>query len=135
LSFEECIADLEAAIDAIRRRNSGCNFLITTSPVPLRKTSTDQDIVVANMQSKSILRAACGIIADRGLADYFPSYEAALLSSPDKVWQSDRRHVTDEFVAGIVNHLLAAYCPSARSAFVQAPVAKSFAHSAVGVRG
>jgi len=110
--FDKCVTDLSAAIAAIRRQNPSCKFIVTTSPVPLKKTFTGQDVIIANMQSKSVLRAACGIVADRGLADYFPSYEAAMLSAPDNVWQSDQRHVTNEFVERIVDHLLRVYCPA-----------------------
>ena len=110
LSFEQCQADLLAAIDIVRARNPAVKVLITTSPVPLSATFSGQDVRVANTYSKSVLRAVCGAVTlQRPLVDYFPSYECATLSFPVRVWEPDRIHVSSGFVGKIVAHMLDHY--------------------------
>jgi hypothetical protein len=87
------------------------------------------------MQSKSLLRTVCGRIADNDLADYFPSYEAALLSAPRWVSKLDRRHVTSRFVGRMVDRLLATYCPAPQTAFDPERRIKAFRAPAVEVSG
>ena len=110
LSYQQCLADLLAAIDVVRARNPGVKVLITTSPVPLSATFSGQDVRIANAYSKSVLRAVCGAASlERPAVDYFPSYEAATLSAPDLVWEADRIHVAGGFVGKIVAHMLDHY--------------------------
>ena len=110
LSYEQCQADLLAAIDIVRDRNPKVKVLVTTSPVPMSVTFSGEDVRVANTHSKSVLRAACGAAAMlRPLVDYFPSYESASLSFPVRVWETDRIHVNSGFVGKIVAHLLDHY--------------------------
>ena len=110
LSYEQCLADLLAAIDVVRARNPGVKVLITTSPVPLGVTFSGRDIRIANTYSKSVLRAVCGAASlQRPMVDYFPSYESATLSHPDRVWDTDRIHVAGGFVGKIVAHMLDHY--------------------------
>ena len=117
LSYEQCLADLLAAIDAVRARNPGVKVLITTSPVPMSATFSGKDVRIANAYSKSVLRAVCGAAsALRPLVDYFPSYEAATLSAPDRVWETDRIHVAGSFVGKIVSHLLDHYLEGGEAA-------------------
>jgi len=81
LSNIEVVRDLETVIRLIRRINSKMQFIFTVSPVPLMATATNQNVVVATMYSKSVLRAAAGQLADKHrFVDYFPSYE--IISSP-----------------------------------------------------
>lgn len=94
-----------------KRRRIVCSV----SPVPLFATFTDDDVLVANMYSKSTLRSVVSeAIADArsslGAAiDYFPSYELAMLSSRDVVWRKkhltgepDGRHVRPAFVREVI---------------------------------
>ncbi len=111
LSFEE----VETALEEIRRILEGHGKLgqkrvLTVSPVPLGRTFTADDIVVANMTSKSTLRTAATRLTDRveGM-DYFPSYEAVSLSDPNLSWQQDRRHVSDVVVGQIIQTFLVRY--------------------------
>lgn len=109
LDYAASAEHLSTAVDIIRKHNPKAKILITVSPVPLRLTFTGEDIAVANTYSKSVLRAACGALArSRELIDYFPSYEAVMLSSRG-VWQKDRRHVSDRFVRKIVADLVERY--------------------------
>ena len=110
LSYDQCEADLLAAIDVVRARNPGVKVLVTTSPVPMSATFSGQDVRTANAYSKSVLRAACGAVAmQRPLVDYFPSYESATLSFPVQVWEPDRLHVSSSFVGKIVARMLDHY--------------------------
>jgi hypothetical protein len=109
LDEDECKADLLAAIDIVRKHNPKVKVLITVSPVPLRYTFTKQDVLVANTYSKSALRTACQeIVSERPLVDYFPSFEAVMLST-SRVWQRDRRHVDEGLVGEIVSRVVAKY--------------------------
>jgi tetratricopeptide (TPR) repeat protein len=110
LTYEQCQADLLAAIDVVRARNPTIKVLITTSPVPLTATFSGQDVLVANSQSKAVLRAVCGAVPLlRPMTDYFPSYESATLSFPTGVWAPDRLHVSQPFIGKIVAQLVKHY--------------------------
>lgn len=110
LTFDACREDLLAAIDTVRARNPAIKVMLTTSPVPMTASFTGQDVRVANMHSKSVLRAACGEVAmQRPLVDYFPSYESVTLSNPDGIWREDRLHVAPQFIGKIVARMLDAY--------------------------
>lgn len=112
LEFSQCFDSLNAVIQIVRRHNPKAKFLITVSPVPLHTTFTGKDILTANMHSKSVLRAACAELCEKNeQTDYFPSYEAAMLSRR-WVWAKDRRHITDWFVSQMVDSLAEKYFPS-----------------------
>lgn len=49
--------------------------IFTVSPIPLNFTFTDNDIVVANKYSKSMLRASVEQFIDNKNIFYFPSFE------------------------------------------------------------
>lgn len=74
--------NLDLAIRRIRKaREKGPKFLLTVSPVPLTATNSGNHVLVATMESKSILRAAAAKIAkSKTRVDYFPSYE--IISAP-----------------------------------------------------
>lgn len=70
------------AISLIRKeRKKGPRILLTVSPVPLTATNSGNHVLVATMESKSILRAVAGNVA-AGIkgTSYFPSYE--IINSP-----------------------------------------------------
>lgn len=63
-------------IKKIRRLNPDVTVLLTVSPVPLTATRSGKHVLVATMESKSILRAVAGQVAEQfPFVDYFPSYE------------------------------------------------------------
>ncbi|WP_281177571.1 GSCFA domain-containing protein [Rubellimicrobium mesophilum] len=81
MSFGDVRTELRAALDILRKANPKLQFILTVSPVPLTATKSGKHVLVATMQSKSVLRAVAGHIADRNeYVDYFPSYE--IISSP-----------------------------------------------------
>jgi hypothetical protein len=102
LNYQKCFDSLIETINIVRDHNNRIKTLITVSPVPLNHTFSGKGILLANSYSKAVLRAVCETIANTSDAiDYFPSYEAVNLSRFG-VWQRDRRHVRDRFVAKIV---------------------------------
>jgi len=110
LRHQECFDYVQQAISMIRKRNTGCKFLITTSPVPLYRTFTSEDILTANTYSKSVLRAVCGEIVERNeQIDYFPAYENVTLTKDWGVFDKDLLHVSDAFVKKIVKNLVDHY--------------------------
>lgn len=110
LSYTQCEADLLAAIDLVRERNSEAKVLIAVSPEPLAVTGSGQDVRIANTQAKSVLRAACGEVASvRPAVDYFPVHEAATLSHPKLAWDSDRLAPTAGFVTKAARRVLDLY--------------------------
>jgi hypothetical protein len=111
LSVDTCM-ELLSQIHAILQRHGrpGQRIVLTVSPVPLGRTFGEDDIIVANMTSKSTLRVAARAFAaaSEGV-DYFPSYEAVMLSHPDLTWQPDRLHVSDFIVGRIIGTFLERY--------------------------
>jgi hypothetical protein len=68
--------NLIQAIKQIRRLNPKIEILLTVSPVPLTATMSGNHVLVATMESKSILRAVAGAVQrELPFVDYFPSYE------------------------------------------------------------
>lgn len=109
MTYPLCLDYVRETINLIRKENE-CNFLITTSPVSLARTFTNSDVITANMESKSILRAVCGQIdRDFDFVGYFPSFESAVLTKDPDVYLSDNIHVSPEFVGQIVSSLTSSY--------------------------
>lgn len=127
LSHDDVVAGLEAFITRLRdSRDKPLRMLLTVSPVPLASTFRDMDVLLANMYSKSVQRAACELIASRhDGVDYFPSYEHVVLSDPRIAWvEDDYRHVTPDLVARIMARVFKTYMPDmATPGAAPAPVA------------
>lgn len=111
LFYQDCLAVLKSICALLQAQGKPhLKIVFTLSPVALRRTFTGQDVIVANMMSKSTLRSAVGELTGKveGV-DYFPSYEAAMLSDPLLVWQADQRNVTDFVVAHIMGEFSRRY--------------------------
>ena len=79
--FEFIRSNLLSAIQMMRKVNKQLKFILTVSPVPLTATKSGNHVLLATMESKSILRAVAGQLARKNPAiDYFPSYE--IINSP-----------------------------------------------------
>lgn len=110
LSHEEVVRMMEQTIATIQSIGTPKKIIITTSPVPMGRSFQDKDILVANTFAKSIIRSACGVVADRNESvDYFPSYEIVTLTKEPSIWGDDQLHIKDDFVGKIVSQLLNAY--------------------------
>jgi tetratricopeptide (TPR) repeat protein len=102
LDFAESYKFVKESLDLINSEGDK-NILITTSPVPLNRTFTSEDVIVANSYSKSVLRAVAGQIAEQyENVDYFPSYESVMLTKQPYVWEPDLVHVESSFVGRIM---------------------------------
>jgi hypothetical protein len=103
---------LEAIHDLLKRWHQDGDFqlVVTVSPVPMSATFTAQDIVIANTESKAVLRAAAGAFAaGRQGVHYFPSYEMVTMTDPAQAWRPDRLHVNGKITRAIVKAFMGAY--------------------------
>jgi GSCFA family len=108
-TVSEVRADLVGFLDRLREINPTSRVILTVSPVPLVATATDQHVLVATTYSKAVLRAAAGEVAANipGVV-YFPAYELVTgPQAPHGYYAQDRRDVTPEGVAAVMNALMA----------------------------
>ena len=85
-------------------------LLRTVSPVPLGTTFTTDDVFVANMYSKSTLRASAQTFAEaHDDVDYFPSYELVMMSRREAAFGHDCLHVGDETVGHVISAFTSTY--------------------------
>jgi len=115
LSFAEALDYTRRAVDLLLA-DGPRNVLITTSPVPLARTFTVDDVITANTYSKSVLRAVAGQVAEEyPSVDYFPSYESVMLTRQSYVWANDLTHVEGEFVGRVVGRMVTRYVADGES--------------------
>jgi hypothetical protein len=108
--YEQNYANLKAIADLVFARFPDRKIVLTVSPVPLKRTFSQEDVSVANTESKAILRAVAGSVA-REYANvyYFPSFEMCALAEKfgtETVFREDGRHVRPEMVQTIVQSFL-----------------------------
>jgi hypothetical protein len=99
--------DLER-IRTVVRDKIGATLILTTSPVPLHTTFTALDVRVANMESKSRIRAAVSEFVERHPdVRYFHSYEMVMTAERQSdYFREDGRHVHRHAVNYIVSEFL-----------------------------
>jgi hypothetical protein len=103
-SFQENLENVSEILETLHTLNSKCQVILTVSPVPLGSTFSDNDHVIANMESKSILRAVAAEITRKfDFCHYFHSYEFAMSLNRNEVFIQDARHVDKKFVQIIMN--------------------------------
>ncbi|OGO54970.1 MAG: hypothetical protein A2V85_09725 [Chloroflexi bacterium RBG_16_72_14] len=107
LTVAEMLADLERIRTVIRER-IGAEMVVTVSPVPLHTTFTPLDVRIANMESKSRIRAAVSEFVDRHPdVHYFHSYEMTVTAERQSdYFREDGRHVHRHAVRYIVSEFL-----------------------------
>jgi hypothetical protein len=107
LTVAEMLDDLER-IRTIVRDRIGAELVVTTSPVPLHTTFTPLDVRVANVESKSRIRAAVSEFVDRHPdVHYFHSYEMVVTAERQSdYFRDDGRHVHKHAVRYIVARFL-----------------------------
>jgi len=107
LTVAEMLDDLERIRTVVRDR-LGAELVITTSPVPLHTTFTPLDVRVANVESKSRIRAATSEFVDRHPdVRYFHSYEMVVTAERQSdYFRDDGRHVHRHAVRYIVSRFL-----------------------------
>ncbi len=92
-TFTENLENLERVRELLHAENPDCKLVITVSPVPLRATFRDENVVSCNVQSKSTLLTATREFCSRhDNVWYFPSYELVSTVIPDP-FEEDNRHV------------------------------------------
>jgi hypothetical protein len=108
--FEFIRSKLLHAVKLIRSANKNIRFLFTVSPVPLTATNSGKHVLVATMQSKSILRAVAAQLTDgKPRLDYFPSYE--IINSPvmsGRFFEPNLRNVSQFGVDFVMSQFFAA---------------------------
>jgi hypothetical protein len=109
LEFNEILSHLEEIYSILSTNiNGSLKILLTVSPIPYQSTFTPSGgAIEGNCYSKSVQRAA--VESFRSLHDnvgYFPSYEMALHTDNQYVWEPDFIHVKKEFSEYIVAHAL-----------------------------
>ncbi|HBL12196.1 MAG TPA: hypothetical protein DD379_12450 [Cyanobacteria bacterium UBA11162] len=102
-SYEENLANLERTFELFTAHNPTGHIIITVSPVPLRATFRPVNSLVANMASKSILRAAVEAFVTNHPEHitYFPAYEVVMVAEKEP-FKDDNRHVKSEVVDRIM---------------------------------
>lgn len=116
-SATEVEDDLRDFVALVREINPRIRLLLTVSPVPLAATATGDNVVVANMYSKSALRAAAGAVAAADPAiDYFPSYEIiAAHVMRSQFYNADLRTVNEAGVDHVMAQFFAQHPPPVRT--------------------
>lgn len=112
-SYEENYANMKAIVELIHGRFPERKIILTVSPVPLGGTYGKNDVYVANMESKSILRAVAGQMARKFKnVYYFPAFEICSYLGAftnRKVYRDDWRHVDKEVIAYIIDRFLQSF--------------------------
>lgn len=106
---QENLDNLCAVLAMLRSFNPGVQLVVTVSPVPLRATFRDTNVLVANARSKSTLLVAAHQFceAHQGV-HYFPSYELVTTTVPEP-YKPDNRHVTDFTGRAVMDTFLATF--------------------------
>jgi len=93
-TFEENITNVQTIVDLIQSKKRGeAKIFLSVSPVPLNRTFSGDDVYIANLESKSLLRAALSEVARKNKNTfYFPSYDYITAFGRD-AFEADGRHV------------------------------------------
>lgn len=106
-NFEENLENMQHVFRTLFQHYPERQVVLTVSPVALEATHTGNDVVVANTESKAVLRAVAGrLCREFKNVHYFPSYEYALYGD---IYEEDGRHVKQREVANILDFFFAAF--------------------------
>ena len=107
-TFPDNYSNVLESISIIRGLHPDAPIVLTVSPIAISKTRTDVGCVVANNESKSILRAVAGqIVRDVPNVYYFPSFEIFNYSEAAR-WM-DGRHVIQPVLDLITSSFITAF--------------------------
>lgn len=100
-TFAENYDNIKTICDLYFKAFPNKKIVLSVSPIALTQTFNDRDVVVANTESKSMLRTVAAEI-DRNYENviYWPSYEICM--NNEGSFKSDLRHVTQERVDTIM---------------------------------
>ncbi len=120
-TFEENLENMSRVVEILTALKPDVRIVVTVSPVALARTFGTGDILVANTEGKSILRAALGALSRKyDNVTYFPSYEIVMANSPYSFRDDDGRHVSDWVVGRIVSAFKEAHFDEDYPAMAQA---------------
>ncbi|MEZ5854497.1 MAG: GSCFA domain-containing protein [Hyphomicrobiaceae bacterium] len=106
-TFKENFDNVSATIDRLSEAFPKAGIVLTVSPVALGCTWSGADVVVANMASKTTLRAvAHEICRAYDQVTYWPSFEFAMM---EDVFLADGRHVKRSAVKRIISAFIEAH--------------------------
>lgn len=99
-SVRQNVENMKAICSLISERHPGKPIFITVSPTAFNLTYSGNDVIVANTESKSTLRAAAAEV-ERAFENvtYWPSYEMALAADS---WMADWRGPRHEVSKAII---------------------------------
>ena len=110
LGFDEVAQALKVACLLLRRRAPALKVVLAVSPLPMERTFTGEDVIVANMASKSTLHAAAVALAERNdWIGYFPAWEAAMTSHPGEAWAADRTGLSPALIDSLADAFVRQY--------------------------
>ncbi|MGE0734873.1 MAG: GSCFA domain-containing protein [Alphaproteobacteria bacterium] len=113
-TFAENYENMKRVCTLIQHHYPARKIILTVSPVGLGRTYSGNDIVVANVESKSLLRAVAGqICREFPAVQYWPSYE---LCTREDIYKPDGRHVRQDVIDMIVETFIKAYAQGAAPA-------------------
>ena len=97
MDLDEVLNSLETIFDLLAKHlKDDFKIMLSVSPVPLKNTFRNMDVITANMYSKSLLRTAAEIFSsNHDNIDYLPIYESVVMSERKYTWESDLIHVSD----------------------------------------
>lgn len=114
--YRENLDNLDSIYHTLKRNNPDCKLIVTVSPVHLWATfRDDMDVISANCNSKSTLRAAADeFVGNYKDVFYFPSYEIAtsfnqLMNKSPFVTGKENFHINQETVELIMKHFFEYY--------------------------
>lgn len=115
LDYTQNMAALERIVALIERHCAAATrIILTVSPVPFQATFSEDDVVVANTYSKSVLRTVAQDYAGKNSrVKYIPIYDSIANTNPDAAWEPDRIHVDSEIVLLNISNLFPRSSPTA----------------------
>jgi hypothetical protein len=127
--YQENYNNVDQAITILRQMNPKAHVILTVSPVPLGSTfAVDTDHLIANTESKSILRAVAGALVRKyAHVHYFHSYELVMNSPRDMVYMEDGRHVQPGYVGDIMQDFERAFLKGSAASSAQPGAVQSAA--------
>ena len=107
--YEETLVNLKRIVDLTLAHHPGKKIFVAVSPIALEQTFSGVDVAVANMESKSILRAVAGTLANsHDAVTYFPALETALYR-PAAAFAEDGRTLVPGQITAIADLFVKSY--------------------------
>jgi len=101
--YEWNAANVHDMVSYLRGINRDIQIILTVSPVAMFSTFRGIDHVIANIASKSILRAVTDhVVGTYENVHYFHSYELIMNGNREDVLAKDGRHISTNYVTGIM---------------------------------